>query len=217
MIVPLMIFWAIMAAANSVGIQTRLMVMALPIFAAAGAVALHGLSQFPEKPVDIDFIVRMVLALTLVLTLLDALQTTVREQVVPYLTAQVDLGDYMYANTGAYYNALHSLPEGSRVRLMWEPRGYYCPPTVTCTADILFDNWKRPMIDEGLTPDQVFEHYRAEGDEYLLVFQTLYDQYLAYSRNPEFDREFPAALDRWMTPVWTDGVRYTLYGWKDAS
>ncbi len=99
---------------------------------------------------------------------------------------------------------------------MWEPRGYYCPPTVTCTADVLFDNWKLPMLNDGLTPDQVFEVYRARGEDYLLFWGTSYNEYLEFSTYPDLDRAFPEALERWMEPVWTDGLRYTLYGWKDA-
>ncbi|MFN8450793.1 MAG: hypothetical protein U0521_19975 [Anaerolineae bacterium] len=62
----------------------------------------------------------------------------------------------MYANSGAYYDALQHLPPDGQVRLMWEPRGFYCPPSTTCIADLLFDNWKLPMLNDGLTPDQVF-------------------------------------------------------------
>ncbi len=100
---------------------------------------------------------------------------------------------------------------------MWEPRGFYCPPSVTCTADVLFDHWKQPMLDAGLTPDEVFAQYRAQGYDYLLVWQKLYEDYVGFSQYPDLDRAFPAALNRWMTPVWTDGVRYTLYGWKAGS
>jgi 4-amino-4-deoxy-L-arabinose transferase-like glycosyltransferase len=211
----LVVFWAVNAATGSVGVQTRLMVMMLPAFAAAGAVALHGLANFPKKPFDINFIVRALLALTLALIALDTVRETVRQQVVPYVVAQLGLQDYMYTNTQAYYNAMINLPPDSRVLLMWEPRGYYCPPTTTCTADVLFDNWKLPMLNNGLTPDEVFERYRAEGQDYLLVFGSLYDQYLEFSTYPDLDRAFPEMLDRWMTPVWTDDVRYTLYSWKE--
>ncbi|MBI1256587.1 MAG: hypothetical protein GC204_03875 [Chloroflexi bacterium] len=212
LLLPLVIFWAIMAALNAVGIQTRLMVMALPAFAASGAVALHGLAQFPKKPLAINFIMRAVLALTLLLTVLDAFWDTSYEQVVPYLLAQEDLNTYMYTNTQAYYNAMINLPAGSRVLMMWEPRGFYCPPTVTCTADVLFDHWKLPLLD-GLSPDQVFDAYHADYD-YLLLSHALYDEYLAFSPHRDLDEQLPAALDQRMTPVWTDGIRYTLYGWK---
>ncbi len=214
LLIPLLIFWGVMAAANGIGIQTRLMIAGLPAFAIAGAIGLHGLSQFPKKPFDINFIVRVVLALTLALTVLDAARTTVHDQALPYLLGFEDLPDYMYTNTGAYYNALAHLPPKSRVLLMWEPRGYYCPPTVTCQADVLFDNWKLPMLDDGLTADEVMQRYQDQGVQYVLFFRTLYDQYLQFSRQPDLDQQFPAALDHWMTPVWTDSVRYTLYGWK---
>ncbi len=215
-IIPLTVFWAVMAATSSIGIQTRLMIMALPAFAVAGAVALYGLGRFPRKPVDINFIVRGVLALTIALTLVDAVRDTVAEDAVPYLTAQISMDQFMYDNTGAYYGAMTHLPAGSRVLLMWEPRGFYCPPTVTCTADVLFDNWKLPQIAEKLTPDGVFARYRSEYD-YLLFFGSLYDQYLEFSTYPALDRTFPAERDQRMTPVWTDGIRYTLYGWQDGT
>jgi hypothetical protein len=110
-----------------------------------------------------------------------------------------------------------NLPKGSRVLIMWEPRGFYCPFDVTCTADVLFDNWKLPMINEGLMPEQVFERYRERGYEYILWFRSLYDQYLEFSTRRDLDELFPAALEQVMEPVWTDDVRYTLYGWKDGS
>ncbi|MEP7291877.1 MAG: glycosyltransferase family 39 protein, partial [Chloroflexota bacterium] len=214
LILPILVVWGVMASLNSVGMQTRLMIVVLPAFAVAGAVALRGLALFPKKPFDIHFIVRGVLVLTLALNLLDAVRQTVFEHAIPYLTAHEDIDAYMYQNTGAYYNALHSLPPNSRVTFMWEPRSYHCPPTTRCTPDAMFDNWKLAMINEGISPNQVFERYRASGEDYLLVFRTFYDQYLEFSLHPDLDRAFPAALDRWMTPVWTDGVRYTLYGWR---
>lgn len=212
----LVVFWAASAALGAVGVQTRLMVMVLPTFAAAGAVALRGLAAFPKKPFDINFIVRVLLGLTLALTALDVVRATVRQDVLPYLTGDKSLPDYMYTNTGAYYNAMLNLPPDARVLFMWEPRGYSCPAATTCTADVLFDHWKLPMLNDGLTPDEVFERYRAEGQDYLLYFDSMYEQYLQFSTYPDLDRAFLEALERWMEPVWTDGLRYTLYGWKDA-
>jgi hypothetical protein len=215
-LIPLLIFWGIMTLSGSVGIQTRLMAMAFPAFAAAGAMTLHGLAKFPKKPLDINFIVRAILGLTLALTMLDAVRETVKEKVVPYLLSQTDMNDYMYANTGAYYNAIINLPPGSRAMILYEPRGYYCPLSVTCTADVLFDNWKLPMMNEGLTPEQVFERYREQGYDYVLWFESLYQQYLEFSMRRDLDELLPAALEQAMEPVWSDELRYTLYGWKEG-
>jgi len=34
------------------------------------------------------------------------------------------------------------------------------------------------------------------------------------TQHDEYDQQFAAAIEQSMTPVWTDGLRYTLYGWK---
>lgn len=206
-------FWVVAGLFSGVGIQTRLMIMAFPAFAAAGALAFAALWRFPEKPVMVGFILRMAFALSLILTLIDAVTTFVRDKPAQYLFGQISFNEYLYENTGAYHNALQNLPAGSQVRLMFEPRSVYCPESVRCQPDSLLDHWLRPLL-AGATPDEVFAAYRAEGDDYLLVFTELYGQYLEVSRDRALDEQFMTALDAYMQPIWTDNVRYTLYGWK---
>lgn len=79
---------------------------------------------------------------------------------------------------------------------------------------MLFDHWLRPRL-AGNSAEAVFAAYRAAGDDYLLVFHTLYEQVLTVSRDRALDEALMSALEAHMTPVWSDGVRYTLYGWKD--
>lgn len=212
------VYWLVWAGVgwfSGVGIQTRLMVMAFPAFAAAGALAFNALRRFPDKPVMIGFIVRAAFVVTVTVTLLDAAETLVRDRNATYLFGQTSLEEYLYANVGAYANAMQNLPAGSQVRLMYEPRSLYCPMSVTCLPDVLFDHWLRPRLD-GTSAEQVFAQYRASGDDYLLVFHSLYEQYLTVSRDLAVDRAFIMEIEQYMTPVWTDGVRYTLYGWKDG-
>ncbi|MBK8022820.1 MAG: hypothetical protein IPK19_15645 [Chloroflexi bacterium] len=47
------------------------------------------------------------------------------------------------------------------------------------------------------------------------MFHALYDQVLTVSRDRALDEEFRTAIEAAMIPVWTDGLRYTLYGWKN--
>lgn len=215
-LLPLVAFWMVTAAWSITGMQTRLMVMTLPTFAVAGALGFAGLANFPKKPLDINWLVRVSFVITFALGFVDQVEAFTRELALPYLMGQPTLGDFMYANTGAYYGALQNLstlPEGSQVRFMWEPRTYYCPPTVVCIPDILFDNWARPQL-HGANPDEVFAQFRESGDDYLLFFHSGYDLYLSVSHHIIEDQLFPEALAAAMTPVWTDEVRYTLYTWK---
>lgn len=215
-LLPLIAFWMVTAAWSITGMQTRLMVMSLPAFAVAGSLGFAGLANFPKKPLDINWMVRAAFVLTFALGFSEQLQTFTREQSAAYLTGQIALDDFMYTNTGAYYGALQNLatlPAGSQVRLMWEPRTYYCPSTVTCIPDSLFDHWARPQL-YGATPQEVFAQFRESGDDYMLFFHSGYDLYLNVSHHADQDRLFPQMIADYLTPVWTDEVRYTLYTWK---
>jgi hypothetical protein len=191
--------------------------MTLPAFAVAGAVAFYGLASFPQKPLDLKFMLRALLVITLALGGLEIARTMVRERVVPQVLGMAEKGDYLYATTGAYYGAVQNLvtlPTGSQVRLMWEPRSYYCPDSITCTADVLFDHWLRPVL-QGATPDEAFETFRQAGDDYLLLWHAGFDEYReVFARYEPQIAQFMPALERHMTPIWTDGLRYTLYGWQ---
>lgn len=217
LLVPLIVFWMVMAAWSAVGVQTRLMLMSAPAFAVTGALGFKGLANFPKKPLDINWMVRAAFAATFALGVVDVAQTFTRQQIAPYYTGQIARGDFMYANTGAYYGALQNLgtlPAGSQVRFLWEIRTYYCPATVTCIPDILFDQWVRPQLTGGASPAEVFEGWRAAGDDYVLFFHAGYDLYTTFSHHADLDRQFSALIEESMTPVWTDGLRYTLYTWK---
>jgi hypothetical protein len=219
--VPLLAFWIVMAATSGIGAQTRLMVMALPAAAVLGALGLQGMASWPRKPLNLLFVARALLALTLAFTLLDAARETVSKQVVPYLMGTISREQYRAANIipgGATYThmaaGLAELPAGSQIRLLFEPRTYDCPRGITCLGDILFDHWAR-ALRSGQTPEQVFAGWRAAGDDYLVVFNPGYEFNAKDARFAAENALFPAALDAAMTQVWTDAAGfYTLYEWK---
>ncbi|MBZ0285986.1 MAG: hypothetical protein K8I30_00120, partial [Anaerolineae bacterium] len=211
-------FWVVMAALSSIGVQTRLMMMAMPVTAILGALGFYSLSRWPRKPLNVYFLAQALVTMTLIFTVIDVIRDTVRTQVLPVLTANLSRDDYLDANLGIYINAmrqLNKLPESSTVRFMWEPRAYYCPKTITCLPDILFDYWPHAIRHEGKTPDAVFGAWKDAGDDYLLVFDLGYEFHVTDSRFLDENPLFREALDRWMTRVWEDGVGgYTLYVWK---
>lgn len=206
--------WAVLALLTAVGQQTRLVMMALPIAAAGGAVTAYGLVRLPRRPLDMAFIARVMFGVATALTLFDALRYTAATRPTDYVLGVLSREGYLSHNLGDHYSALQNLPSGATVRLMWEPRTYHCPRSVRCLGDVLLDHWVRPLR-EGQTPDQVFAAWRAAGDTYLLVWKRGVDFYL---NNPtpflESVERFAPALDRAMIPIWTDGRDYTLYTWR---
>jgi hypothetical protein len=210
-------FWIVMAASTSIGVQTRLMMMALPTAAVLGSLGFYSLSRWPRKPFNVYFIAQALISLTLIFTVLDVIRDTVRGQSLSYLMGSTSRNEYLNANLGIYINAMRrlaDLPDDSTVRLMFEPRAYYCPPTVNCIPDILFDHWPRPLR-QGKTPDEIFQGWKGAGEDYLLLFNPGYRFSAQDSRFISENALFPDARDQWMSPVWEDEVGgYTLYEWK---
>lgn len=61
-------------------------------------------------------------------------------------------------------------------------------------------------LRNGATLDEVFAGYQVAGDDYLLLFMTGYETYLSVTQHDEYDQQFAAAIEQYMTPVWTDEV-----------
>jgi hypothetical protein len=207
-----------MASLGSIGAQTRLMAMGLPAAAVLGALGLHSLARWPTKPLDMAFVVRGALVITLLLGAVEALRETARSRVVPYLFGTISRDDYLNDHLFITLNAmrqLDTLPPGSQVRFAFDSLTYYCPSPITCIPDVLFDHWFRPLR-QGKTADDVFAAWKAEGDDYLLFFKLGYDT--IHAVDPRFRDEnalFPQAVQQWMKPIWQDEVGgYVLYAWK---
>lgn len=206
------LMWIGIAVFSALGTQVRLFITAFPIFAILGGMGFSGLARWPEKPIHLYFMVRTVFIFTLLLTGLDLVLEQTRSQTLHYFLGRMTKTEYLYEQTGAYIymqEALSELPEGSQVQFMWEPRTYYCPPHITCTGDLLFDVWSRPLVN-GTSPEMAMQMLQTEYD-YLLVFHTGYDTYLDITQRPEEDALFLSFLDVYWEQTWTDGLRYTLY------
>lgn len=214
--VPLLIFWMVMAALSGIGGQIRLMMMGLPVAAVLGAVVFHSLPRWRYQ--GINTIVRLLLVFSLVIAALDMLRESARMRAAPYLLGIISRDTFLLDNLGTYYNLmqhLETLPEGSEVMMLWEPKSYHCPATLTCTPDILFDHWGRALKNSPDTAE-VLHSWRDQGVDYVLVHDQGY-QFVIEDLTSPFKAEdplFPEARDQQMEAVWTDGISYTLYGWK---
>ena len=216
--IPLIIFWMVFAVFSAVGTQTRLMLFGFPVAAAACGIAFYGLGRCPRKPLDLGFTVRTLLTLTAFLSGIEFLSSTLDSGVPGYLFSEYGGRDrYLAGALGTHYGAMEALrqiPPGSVVRLMWEPRSYYCPAGVTCLPDVVLDHWIHPLRTGG-TPEALMTHWRESGEGYLLVFEPGFAYYLNEDTRyaPELN-QFKPVVEQLMRPVWSDGGSYTLYQWR---
>ncbi len=210
--VPLLALWMVTAALIGLSIQTRLIIELLPIAAVAGSIGFQGLMRLPKRPLNIDFVARLIVAFTWVLTGIEATAATLQPS--QYLLATTDRDTFIYQNLGDHFEALRQLDHkepGAQVVLLWEPRSYYCPASANCIPDILLDRWSH-ALKTGKTPDQVFREWQRQGIDYLIFWREGYDFVVRENLAAPEDTLFGAAIQRWMAPVWSNGS-YTLYGW----
>ncbi len=217
MALPMWALWAYMGGTQGIGAQTRLAIAVLPLAAALGALGYYGLTRTPRKPINLTFIVQAAILITTLLAANEIAGTTIARRPIPWLTGSITTDDYLSTNLGIYKDALDhlaTLPEGSRVRMLWDLRTYRCPAQIECVPDILLDAWSRPL-QSGLTPDEIMLLWQAQGDDYLLVygdgfrFFTYIDTWFT-----EDNLTFPAALRKRLRLVWHDSTGlYRLYTW----
>jgi hypothetical protein len=214
---PLFVFWALSAADAGIAMQTRLMIVLLPISAVMGALAVEALCRMPDKPLNLSFIVRALITMTLVLVLKDGFARFTQMRIGGYLLGETSREDYLFGQLATYPSVLESLddlPDGSQVRFLWEPRSYYCPESILCIPDVLFDQWSALLTPQFL-PEAVFDHWHESGDDYLLFFRHGYNAYINFvGHRHEENAIVPEMLDEYLVEVWsTPDNRYTLYTW----
>jgi hypothetical protein len=216
LLVPVIAFWGVLSAYSVVGQQIRLMLVALSFCAVGGAVVFHGLERFPIRPINVNWMIRILFAISAGVTLVALTRETLRDQAVSYAVGLTDETGYRYANLGTYVTMIERLdefPPGTQVRFVFEPRAFDCPAHITCIGDLVLDLWSRPQA-AGVPLEAMLTAYRAAGDDYWLVFESGHRAFMEVSQRPAIDAALPAALDRYFVPVWTDGFSYTIYTWR---
>lgn len=218
--------WIVSSAVGSYGNrQTRLILYVFPPLALTGALALEGMRRLPEKPLNLGFVLRAMLTLTLALGLLSAAREALRSGLDRYYSGEEGYRDaYLDHALGWHMEAMrqaNALPDGSRVRFLWEPRSLYCDgDRVVCLPDSLMDGWytARRTVGDG-SPAAIAAAWRAGADRLLV-----------YDFGARFEREgnalyTPADWDAWerfvaaqLVVEWQGGsggeAIYTLYRWR---
>ncbi|MEO1287989.1 MAG: glycosyltransferase family 39 protein, partial [Chloroflexota bacterium] len=230
MVLPLalvvLIFWMVLAATSGIGAQPRLMLIGGALPAILAGLAYHSLENWKRRPIDIVFITQAVLIFSIFLGSFDYLRYFAESRVLEYHTATVSqerTDRYLTRNLGALYPAmtqLEALPEDSRVLFLWEPKAFYCPNTLTCNGDTMFDHWARPL-QMGISSSDLITQWQSEYD-YVLIFDfddgTRQDGYSLWGEIMEHARAenalFPDNFYDTVTEVWSDDIAYTIYTWR---
>lgn len=223
MTIIVVIFWMLIAATGGIGGQTRLMLIGLPLAASLSGLAYHSIENWQRRPVDMVFLTQAALILSLFFGMFDYLSYFADSRVLEYHAGSISRDEYLGENMGLLYTAmleLETLPDDSRILFLWEPKTYYCPASMSCTGDLLFDNWSRPL-QQGFTPEDLIAQWQDDYD-YVLLFDadtgSTVDGYSLWVTYHEFALEenaiFPQYFFDSVHEAQSDDIAYTLYQWR---
>lgn len=231
-------FWIVSAAFGSyVNTTTRLVLYLFPPLAVVAGITLEALRHLPKKPFDMGFIMRALVALTLVFMEISAVRFFADSGVQLYFSGESGYQrSYLEHALDWYYVSMeqvNDLPQGSTVRFLWEPRYLYCDNArLHCYTDSLMDAWyyARRSVGDG-SPAAIAARWKSAGIDYLLVAESgrkfecgphcgSTDQ-----TNPGNSLYSPTDWDAWtafvqqdLQEVWRNGppgdVQYILYRWR---
>jgi len=200
-------------------VQSRLLFPVLPylaVMAAAGFDAIGGLDRWGRSA---RFVVGGLVGLALTLTGLKTALDFSSASPLAVVSGAETQESYLRSRLGQYalaMESLHSLPAGSRVRFLWEPRSYYCPAEIECEPDALTDRWWHSR-QHGLQAAAAASQWKQEGVTHVLFYRLGAQAIRQAGFDPltaEDWAELESFLSDQLIPVTTFGEAYTLYRWR---
>lgn len=207
------LIWALGNQLSGYMIQTRFYFVLFPAFAVLAGFGYQSLSAINVKRAWFQKTIQGLVVGVLALNLVFLMKEVIHKGALALFFGEKTRAEYVYDNLGWYaaaVDAINQLPEGSKVMMLYEPRGYGCLPK--CDQDEILDRWKTQYPLYG-NYDSMHSAWKTEGYTHLLVFYAGVE-FLRSDNDPHHPLEDLQALDVYLVtlpaPVDFGGV-YALY------
>ncbi|MGA2111926.1 MAG: hypothetical protein ABSG98_07225 [Anaerolineales bacterium] len=163
--------WAALAHASSMLVQSR---MYFGFFPALSLLAVGGLTSLVPRqcgPVRIWVLASVLVGLGLILEAFNEGLNFASLNPIPVLAGEESAAQFLAQRLGWYepaMEAVNSLPPGSKVVFLWEPRGFYC--TTNCLPDAIIDRWWHLLRVRG-DSRSIVDLWREQGVTHVLIYE----------------------------------------------
>lgn len=194
---------------------TRFLFLTFGAVATLGGLALERLRTLRCPQLDVAWMARAVISLTLALLLLSTLTRFLEVNPLPVILGLEAREDYLTRRLGWYYpmvEYLNQLPSDTVVLFLWEPRSYHCQ--IQCWPDALLDRFLHAVHLYGNDADAIAAAWRAEGVDYVLLHRAGLESILEARFDPVTSDDVQTLdelIARHMRPVREFGEAYALY------
>lgn len=206
--------WAVGSQFRGLLIQTRLYMVIFAAWAVLAAGGFAAIARLKTDQVRFGNVAAALAALTMVFAVYQTVNRTLTADAAGAALGLRSESSYLERNLGAYayaLDAMRALPEGARVLMLWETRGFYCEPA--CNSDEIIDRWFHDWRTTG-NLDSVLNGWRSLGYTHLLVRTDGMSFVRTEDRQAPYTPADWAALDTLLgrlPVVETIGGAYTLY------
>lgn len=213
------IIWLVGVALSAPLMQTRLLLPVFPLLSIMAAYALDRVNALRRPAFAVDWILSIVVVLSLSLTLLGAVMDFAHVHPLTYLTGWESKDRFLKRRLGAHYAVMdyinRELPDQARLYFWWEPRSYYC--NRECRPDAILDAFVH-LVHRFDTAPAIAEYLKGQGYTHVLLYEQGMDFVLTTKSDPirEKDLDVLRELERdHLTPVYGEGQAYVLYRLND--
>ncbi len=176
-------------------IQTRMYFSIFPAFAILAAFGFFGISRLELTQFRPARIVTALIFLVLGLNATELFSNLARSGSIPYIIGIKTEEEFLDDNLGWYNQAVKEmgdLPEGSRIVMLYEPRGLYCLPE--CEPDEILDRWKHDLAYFS-DPQTVLASWKQQGFTHIL-YNRAGTEFLREDQDPHHPVEDLDILDQ---------------------
>ena len=208
--------WLGMLAYSSLLAQSRMLMPIFPFLAILATAGLDALGRFGRRGASAQFVLSGLVCFAFILTALETTITFVSTSPVPVIIGVQSESDYLASRLGQYslmIDDINELPQGSRVRFLWEPRTYHCSQQVICEPDALLDRWWH-LRQQRSDANSIATQWRDEGVTHILLFHAGAQAVREEGFDPLTLQDWDVLeqfIDNYLVPLGSEDGGYTLY------
>ncbi|NLE44959.1 MAG: phospholipid carrier-dependent glycosyltransferase [Chloroflexi bacterium] len=179
-------FWLVGLARSALLLRVRHLSLAFGVVAVIDGLILVSLGALDRPRLQVSWLVKAAVGLTLVLLLVAHGRDFLRHNPVAVIVGVETPEDYLSRRLGWHYVATAELDDhvlaDDVVLFLWEPRSFYC--SRTCWPDALLDRWLHTTHVYGHDAGTIASAWRQQGATHVLLYVHGYEAVLTGQFDP---------------------------------
>ncbi len=165
------LLWLNGVARTALLLRARFVFMVFGVTAVLGGLALSRIHTLKRPELDIDWMSRILIQITLIFLLFAQVMNFVQVNPLTAVLGFERSEQYLSRRLGIYatmMNDLNNLPDGAKIVFLWETRSYACRPEILCDPDPILDKFLHLTQFNQLDAANMSLYWQSQGITHVL-------------------------------------------------